>query len=220
MLISHPKKSLCEHLKNTYQIGYKIFKEKKLCFKAFSPEVLEDIVRISLLAHDFGKAMSYFQEYMTDIENGLKKVRYDKAEIKNHGLISGIIAFVMARSIIKDDAAAFLVYMVVSKHHGNHGNFPNYVSDLNEEKRELLIKQFESIDMMELQHLTTQLEMNYDFTEYDKDKFVKDLNSISPRMDTLRINPTKNTTNDMWKVYQKIWYTFLACYKKSSPPLK
>ena len=39
-------------------------------------------------------------------------------------------------------------------------------------------------------------------------------------VDTLRINPTKNTTNDMWKVYQKIWYTFLACYKKSSPPLK
>ncbi len=39
-------------------------------------------------------------------------------------------------------------------------------------------------------------------------------------MDTLRINPTKNTANDMWKVYQKIWYTFLACYKKSSPPLK
>ena len=39
-------------------------------------------------------------------------------------------------------------------------------------------------------------------------------------LDTLRINPTKNTANDMWKVYQKIWYTFLACYRKSSPPLK
>jgi GNAT superfamily N-acetyltransferase len=39
-------------------------------------------------------------------------------------------------------------------------------------------------------------------------------------VDTLRINPTKNTANDMWKVYQKIWYTFLACYRKSSPPLK
>ena len=43
---------------------------------------------------------------------------------------------------------------------------------------------------------------------------------IADRLDTLRINPTKNTANDMWKVYQKIWYTFLACYRKSSPPLK
>jgi len=73
MLISHPHKNLYCHLYNTYKIGNYIFKQKRLSFKAFSAEVIEEIVKISLLSHDLGKAMLYFQEYMYDIESN--KVR-------------------------------------------------------------------------------------------------------------------------------------------------
>lgn len=178
MLISHPDKSLYEHLKNTFDIGYSAFKQKRLSFKAFSEETLENIIKISLLTHDFGKAMSYFQEYMRDIERGETVIRHKDSELKNHGLISGLLAFNITRKMTGDDAAAFLVYMAVSKHHGNHDNLSRYSSEPRA-KKETLIKQYDSLNLDEMQELSDSLELEYDFKDLTRQMFINDIEYMS-----------------------------------------
>jgi len=179
MLISHPHKNLYCHLYNTYKIGNYIFKQKRLSFKAFSAEVIEEIVKISLLSHDLGKAMLYFQEYMYDIESNKPKIRHKDSDLKNHGLISGLLAFVVARKMIKDDMAAFLVYMAVSKHHGNYDNISDYLSRPSSKKEISILKeQFESIDLNELQKLTDDIGLEFKFSDYSFEKFLSDIDYL------------------------------------------
>lgn len=177
MLISHPQKSLYDHLKNTFDIGYTVFKQKRLSFKAFSADLIEMVVKLSLLTHDFGKAMSYFQEYMQDIESQKTTIRHKDSDLKNHGLISGLLAFNITRNMTGDDTAAFLVYMVVSKHHGSHDNFSHYSSEPFG-KKELLTKQFGSLDMESVQELSNKLGLEYNFKNYSLEGFLKDIEAI------------------------------------------
>jgi len=152
---------------------------KCLSRNTFSSNVIEEIMKISLLSHDFGKAMLYFQEYMNDIESDKPKIRHKDSDLKNHGLISGLLAFVIARKMIKDDMAAFLVYMVVSKHHGNYDNISDYLSRPSSKKENSIIEeQFKSIDLNELQKLTDDLGLKFKFNNYCLEEFLSDIDYL------------------------------------------
>ncbi|HOQ02122.1 MAG TPA: CRISPR-associated endonuclease Cas3'' [Acetivibrio clariflavus] len=102
MLLSHPDKLLKEHLKNVSLIGDSILLQKRINFKSFSNDKIRQLNRINLLTHDIGKATSYFQDYIKNV-NG----KQNNDEKKSHGLLSGVLSFKIASTVLKDEALAF-----------------------------------------------------------------------------------------------------------------
>ena len=112
---------------------------------------------VNLLTHDLGKATSYFQEYIRDVD--ISPLKND--EKKRHGLLSGVLTFKIVRKVMEDECLAFLSYMVVSKHHGELDDFKNFISVLSGDEKNinLLMKQFESIDKDKLNEVIKGLEL-------------------------------------------------------------
>ena len=178
MLLSHPEKLLKEHLENVYLIGDSIFLQKYVSFKNFSQEKIRQLNRINLLTHDLGKATSYFQDYIRNVSN---KINND--EKKSHGLLSGVLSFKIANTILKDESLAFFSYMIVSKHHGELDDLVNYTSALlgDESNLKLLRLQFESIYKAELQEVITELGIDFSISDYSVDEFMADIDYLTSR---------------------------------------
>ena len=89
MVYSHPDKLLIDHLNNVYKLGKEIFARKKLNFD--NQEEIEKALSIILLAHDFGKATSYFQQKLKESsKNNVeanKQIEFDQ-ELSKHSHIS------------------------------------------------------------------------------------------------------------------------------------
>jgi CRISPR-associated endonuclease/helicase Cas3 len=165
MLISHPNKPLFEHLYNTLQIGMQIIDSKKLDFDKFTQERIVEICKIILALHDIGKSTTFFQEYMTDIQNGVKSPRHENSELKNHGFISAVIAASISMALLKDEIGAFIIFMVVLKHHSDLQDFSQYlgVYAISNIESETFKKQFESIDKRGVQEILDRLDIQYKF---------------------------------------------------------
>lgn len=162
MLKSHPNKSLKDHLENTYIIGDKILKNKHINFTIMDNDKLNNINRVCLLMHDSGKAMSYFQAYINDIEKGLNVEHYD--DMKDHGLISGILAYYIAYKLYKDELFAYIVLFIISHHHGNLSNVTDFCSKFrNVEVLDKLEKQYDNIDKIELDNIYLYFNLNTNF---------------------------------------------------------
>jgi len=176
MLLSHPNKELFLHLNNTWILSKdRIFKEFKFSF--IQKEDLFKILELTLKLHDLGKGMRYFQEYMKDIESGIKNPRYKHSEEKNHGMISGVLSFAVAFELLQKTEFAFLVFIAVCRHHGNLKDLQEYRADLNDVgSRELLCVQFESLMKKELQDTISKLGYGFfNFKTYSCESFEKTL---------------------------------------------
>lgn len=167
------------HLSNVCLIGADIFQRKKLNFKLFSHEELKKLNEIILLTHDVGKAISYFQEYMTDIQDEKDIIRYKGKEIKAHGLISGILSFEIAKTCVKNEVLPFIAFIAVARHHNDLDNFMHYFSMFSDEVNQKLIQQFKSIDKTELQCVLRKIGINFDMENYTIDTFQKDIALLS-----------------------------------------
>ncbi|NLG82002.1 MAG: CRISPR-associated endonuclease Cas3'', partial [Bacilli bacterium] len=89
---------LKDHLENVTRIALE-------SNKLHGVKGLDDVIRIICMSHDFGKASSYFQDY-------LKGKEYSK--YKNHGEISAYLAYYLL-----PDEWKLIGFMCVRKHHGN-----------------------------------------------------------------------------------------------------
>lgn len=176
VLFSHPGKPLLEHLKNVSLIGDCILAQKKTGFESFSEDKVRQLIKLNLLTHDLGKATSFFQDYIRDVDNS--PLRND--EKKRHGLLSGVLSFKIVSNVMGDECLAFLSYMVVSKHHGELDDLINFTSVLSgdENNVKLLKEQFESIDKSKLQEVISGLEIDFDISGYTVDEFIEDINRL------------------------------------------
>lgn len=179
MLLSHPEKPLFNHLQNVYLIGDCILKQKKTRFKNFSEDAVRQLNMLNLLTHDLGKATSYFQEYIRDVD--ISPLKND--EKKRHSLLSGVLTFKIVRKVMEDECLAFLSYMVVSKHHGELDDFKNFISVLSGDEKNinLLMKQFESIDKDKLNEVIKGLGIDFDISNYTANEFKEDINYLISR---------------------------------------
>jgi len=134
---------------------------------------------LNLLTHDLGKATSYFQDYIRNLDDNTQK----NDERKRHGLLSGVLSFKIVNAVMKNEILAFLSYMVVSKHHGELDDFTNFISVISgDEKNKTLLKlQFESIDKGKLQEVITRLGIDFDILSYTVDEFENDIDYITSR---------------------------------------
>lgn len=181
-MISHPNKSLQEHLDNTCKIGMTIFERKIINCRIFEKSRLKEILRAVFLLHDIGKSTKYFQEYMSDIQAGIKNVRYKNKSsgLKRHGFISAAIAAVISKAITNNVTDAFIVFLSVLKHHGDLQDFPQYfgIEYQNELEAEEFQQQFESIDRKYVHNMLRNLGIEYDFINLSTKKVRSDFSEI------------------------------------------
>ena len=109
-LLSHPDKSLKEHLLKVSEICKKVF--------PLSDEELKNLSQIIGRFHDLGKATSFFQSYIRDVAEAKKEPAFKNSPLKSHAELSAALLFYYLRKI-KNFAPlpAFLAFLAVKRHH-------------------------------------------------------------------------------------------------------
>lgn len=154
-LKSHPDKLLKDHLNNVGNRCRILLQRKNLNIDEFiDPEILQEISYLIGIAHDFGKATTYFQEYLDETDD-VKRTKLKNKPETHHALISSIFAYsVVKRFLAKKGllekefykCLPVISFLVVKKHHGDLENVDDEIYSLNDETLDVLKKQVKSID--------------------------------------------------------------------------
>lgn len=169
-LISHPEKLLITHLSEVAKIATRVIKGKSFNFSLnFNDEkvditaIIPNLMYLAASFHDLGKATSFFQAYIRNPES-----EHDKK--KSHALISALFVYfitekyfekVEINSVLKQLLSVF-VYSAVKRHHGRLNNLSEEIL-IDEEWRDLLIEQVESIDSEKIKALIDEQLADFKF---------------------------------------------------------
>jgi len=104
------KKTLYVHLKNVADKSKEKIKSKELDLSLIDENRLAEISYLVGIAHDFGKATSYFQDYL---------IKGVKNKLSHHGLISAFFGYLLVDKYYGDEVISLMAYMIIKKHHGN-----------------------------------------------------------------------------------------------------
>lgn len=173
-LKSHPDKLLKDHLFNVGNCCRKTLSSKKLNIEEYIDfYTLLDVAYLIGVSHDFGKATSYFQEYMGE-EDETKRAKLKNKPETYHGSISSIFTYYAIREYLQTknlrdkkyyEYLPIIGFLVVKRHHGNLHNADDEVIDFDK-KDEILEKQIGSIDLGELNEiygfLLSKINLNFD----------------------------------------------------------
>lgn len=141
-LISHtePYRKLVVHLDEVYKKAKKRFDEIAIDFELLqiTNEEFEEILKIVVYCHDFGKASIYFQEKLQR-DNLTQKEK----KLSEHGLISAFFGYFV---VIKkfDKRLASFVFMAIRYHHLNLDNSEE-MQKVKEDDIEKVLEIFEGI---------------------------------------------------------------------------
>jgi len=122
-LISHsePTRKLVVHLDEVYKKAKNRFDELEINFEYLniSKKEFEELLKIVVYCHDFGKSSVYFQKKITD---GLTKEKeVEEKKLSEHGLISSFFGYFVAIEKFDRRLASF-VFMAIRYHHLNLDN--------------------------------------------------------------------------------------------------
>ena len=161
-LKSHPDKLLKEHLFNVGKYCRETLSTKKLNIEKYIDfDTLQDVAYLIGVTHDFGKATSYFQDYITE-KDETKKAKLKNKPETHHGFISSIFTYYAIREYLQTknlldknyyEDLPIISFLVVKRHHGNLQNADDEVIDFDENKQEILEKQIKSIDFDEVKKI-------------------------------------------------------------------
>lgn len=132
-LKSHPDRLLKEHLENVGRLSKEILESKTINYK----EIFAEIAYLIGITHDFGKATTYFQNWL---ENG-KRTQYAQ-----HSFLSSLVGYLVVRDFLlrvqKLDEFWYLpgiAWIVISKHHSNLRDILNEETEKLKDQSELEI---------------------------------------------------------------------------------
>ena len=119
-LLSHPEKQLVQHLSNVANLCRTTVSAKKLNFEALGQEDLEDVAFILGACHDFGKATSFFQQYIRETDEK-RKLSLKNNPRTQHGLISAVFTYYVLKEYLKEkkDSVSFIPifgFLAVKRH--------------------------------------------------------------------------------------------------------
>jgi len=141
-LISHtePKRKLIVHLDEVYKKAKSRFAELSINFELLniSKEEFEEILKIVVYCHDFGKASTYFQNKLTSDNITQKQKR-----LSEHGLISAFFGYFVTIEKFDKRLASF-VFMAIRYHHLNLDNSEE-MQKVKEDDIENILDIFEGI---------------------------------------------------------------------------
>jgi CRISPR-associated endonuclease/helicase Cas3 len=119
-LISHtePNRKLVVHLDEVYKKAKNRFDEITVDFQLLniSKEEFEEILKIVVYCHDFGKSSTYFQDKLEK-----EKITQKQKRLSEHGLISAFFGYFIAIEKFDKRLASF-VFMSIRYHHLNLDN--------------------------------------------------------------------------------------------------
>jgi len=149
-LRSHPDKPLWRHLEEVSQFSRETVSEKKLSFSCIDHQTIEKIAFVIGAGHDFGKATSFFQEYIDEKTDERQKAILKNQPVIKHGKISAVFTYFLLTEILKDhkDVRGDLPlfgYLIVKRHHGNLKNPVSELVDFNDDDILVLNEQIKSI---------------------------------------------------------------------------
>ena len=167
-LLSHPDKPLIIHLTEVAHVAVDSIQRKQLNLLidfdgkvTDISELIIDLVYFSAAFHDLGKATSFFQYYIQNLDEV-----HDKR--KSHALLSALFVFFVSKKFLDtreiDSEFAQLLsvftFSAVKRHHGKLDNLGNEVF-IEPEWRELLPELVESINNEDIQNLISLLLNDY-----------------------------------------------------------
>lgn len=152
-LYSHPDKPLETHLINVTALALKNLEEIPIeNLYLFDRDKITRLVRLCGLCHDLGKATGYFQNYLFSDEAKQNQLKAMKET--HHSLLSSVISFFVTSKEFESDKdsneeqrlfLSFIAYLSIKRHHGDLEDVLTE-SILDDEDKELLNKQIDSID--------------------------------------------------------------------------
>jgi CRISPR-associated endonuclease/helicase Cas3 len=198
MLISHPaeknvkSKPLKEHLFNVGESSRKKVKESRLNLTVIEKNDLEQLAFFIGIFHDFGKATTFFQEY-------IKSKEHKGDQWTKHSLLSAAVCYYFVKDELQSRLWAYAAFMVIKRHHGNLEAFERTEDDyskssLSVAKKQLKnsidkyyneleafysdhVKQFERVKKIDFSDLSKTMkdpvEILDDFFEDDKEKRIE-----------------------------------------------
>ncbi len=151
-------------MKGVYRIAIKQFDKVKCDFPNFKRDELKEVISVTSLFHDFGKATSFFQEYL---ENPHKSSNDAERMKRRHGLISAIVTYqIVKRKFLENSILPVFGFIIVRRHHGNLEDYRKLLIISDEDLRNCRI-QAEHINYEELQ----QIVKTYDISKNLFDSF-------------------------------------------------
>jgi len=172
-LKSHPNRLLEDHLSNVGNYCNETLSSKKLNIEKYIDfDTLKDVAYLIGVSHDFGKATSYFQDYISEKDESTRAKLKNKPET-HHGFVSSIFTYYVIRDYLLTknllgekyyEYLPMISFLVVKRHHGNlHDASDEVIFD--EKDDEFLEKQIRSIDFGELSEIYGSLlsKINLDF---------------------------------------------------------
>ena len=143
-LLSHPDRTLKEHLDSCYDIGRRVLQQKRIHPSFVDKDDLHQLFKQLVYFHDMGKATDFFQyriieatkannsSYVTQRQDYFDYFDKNKSQfaqksleeddrIGNHSLIGAY--FQLAQQKRKDKIEELILFKIIKKHHGNLTNF-------------------------------------------------------------------------------------------------
>ena len=182
-LLSHPDKLLINHLQEVAKVAVDSVKRKRLNLsfdfdgnKTDVSELVVDFVFLAAAFHDLGKATSFFQDYIRNLDEV-----HDKR--KSHALLSALFVYFVSEKFLKskriDGELAQLLsvfaFSSVKRHHGGLANLSDEIL-IETEWLELLPELVESINPNEIKELIDIQLSDYDL-KIDWNDFVEFIKS-------------------------------------------
>ncbi len=197
-LRSHPDKLLKEHLENVGGLSKRILKSKEINHK----EIFAEIAYLIGISHDFGKATTYFQNWLE---------RGRRTQYAQHGFLSSLVGYLIVRDFLSEiqklDRFWYLpgiVWIVINKHHGNLKDILNEEAEKLKDQNDLEIVK-EQLNDIYSNNLTEVIEI-YDSLGYSSiSKIITEINNLinlenlmqQIRKDIKKICKSSFTDNDL-----------------------
>ena len=168
-LLSHPDKSLIIHLTEVADIAVESINRKILNFsidfegnEIDISELVIDLIYFAAAFHDLGKATSFFQHYIKNLNE-----EHDKR--KSHALLSALFVYYVSDKFTKSNNVeselaqllSIFTFSAVKRHHGRLGNLSEEIL-IDEQWRELMPELIESVNEVEVQECINILLSEYD----------------------------------------------------------
>jgi CRISPR-associated endonuclease/helicase Cas3 len=142
VLISHALDSplkLKDHIEQVINASSYLISKKSLHFNGIAKEDIETISILIAACHDFGKATSYFQEYIKSKIDGPQYTESEKD--KSHSLISGLFGWHVVEKWIQNSRnielrwkqfLPFAVFLSIDGHHGFYSSIEDALRKIDE----------------------------------------------------------------------------------------
>ena len=181
---SHPNKLLIDHLNNVKEIGLKVFDSKSNLMFQIDRNEIREALALTLQFHDFGKATSFFQDYLRCAVSGEETTII--RELTWHSKISAVFTAYQVYKAINDEKNRKLLsivsFIAVSKHHGNLDNLKKMLV-IGKEDWRILEKQWNNIDFSTFQIEKSDFEAIKIFIRIFISKFFLDAAKIKKDLD-------------------------------------